>query len=443
MISATTNSDRTARELLASSATLSKDESLANAPTVANSFGKLLSAQQQLLTGSLHGDEKSSANLMFEPPRNEKDAAGRSAEARKAEEERNSSPRPQPKTQRSGRTSRSHGTGNSDSTATDARVQKTATTTSNGNERALGAIPEQVSFPNVHDAPAESVGSRLNHLDKSTPSVQARDLSNREVTQNRETQVSAGFEKNDSGRNDNAATSSPASNASEIHSTGGSENETSPARQIGRLLAAANSNESQASASEKQEVQLPSAQDSRLAQQPQQSARAEEGRTLSSDSTAKSNATESTKPTPFEQLVQSLRLRVGSKVSTAVMQLHPPQLGRMRIDVRAVGDQIRVAVETETQAARDRMHERASELRAALAQHGIDVWQFDVTVGPPVANAESYFAQGWGRSSDADGRESEWSMNQRSSEAGITGAAASPIVGGFTAVGTTRLDVRI
>jgi hypothetical protein len=105
---------------------------------------------------------------------------------------------------------------------------------------------------------------------------------------------------------------------------------------------------------------------------------------------AKSNETSSTtgsgrsdrvtEPTPFYQLVRSIRLRTGDKISSARMQLDPPELGRMRVDVRVVGDRAEIQVRTETPEAAYRLHGRAIELKAALEQHGIRVDRFDVEV---------------------------------------------------------------
>lgn len=85
---------------------------------------------------------------------------------------------------------------------------------------------------------------------------------------------------------------------------------------------------------------------------------------------------------PFERLVRSMRLQIGEKVSTARLQLHPPELGRMRVEVRVEGSRVEVDVHTENQAAQGIIAGRAEELRTALQQHGIDVQRFDVVFDP-------------------------------------------------------------
>ncbi len=62
------------------------------------------------------------------------------------------------------------------------------------------------------------------------------------------------------------------------------------------------------------------------------------------------------------------------------MQLNPPELGRVDVDLRVEGEQIRISVRTETVAARDLIHQRAALLTAALEKHGIHVDLFDVVV---------------------------------------------------------------
>lgn len=81
----------------------------------------------------------------------------------------------------------------------------------------------------------------------------------------------------------------------------------------------------------------------------------------------------------LDQLVRSIRLHGGARQSSARMQLDPPQLGRVRIDVRVDGEQVNIDVRTETEAARSLLSERAAHLTAALQQHGLAIERFDVT----------------------------------------------------------------
>jgi len=442
MITSTANSDRITRQGSAMNASPMHAGGLsAGADSSAGTFGKLLSARQQLLTGSLHNDDKTSANLMFEPSPSDKDSASHVAENQTSEAQQDPPPRSPSKTKQIESKSNTTRTHDSDTnwSATygrNARLETPAVA-----DHAPGNEAHQSGASLLNGASADAVASGVHETNAEEASLHTSADTNEIPNQNTDFRNSAAV-KNGTGRADDSSATSVVSGSNAVRPSGDAETEGNPARQIGRLLAAPGSNDATGSARERQEVQAAPNQNAKAPPQPQQPARAGADRDVAQNSASKAKSSDPAQPTPFEQLVQTLRLRVGSKVSSAVMRLHPPQLGKMKIDVRAIGDQIRVAVETETQAARDRVHERAFELRAALAQHGIDVRQFDVTVGPPV-HAETYFAQGWGRSSDAERRDSGKSMNFGSRGEGANHVAADSIDSGFTAVGTTRLDVRV
>jgi len=85
----------------------------------------------------------------------------------------------------------------------------------------------------------------------------------------------------------------------------------------------------------------------------------------------------------FERLVRSIRLQTGLRSSSARLQLHPPELGEVRVDVRLAGEHVEIDVRTETDAARETLSHRADELKTALQHHGIHVDRLDVTVHAP------------------------------------------------------------
>jgi hypothetical protein len=58
--------------------------------------------------------------------------------------------------------------------------------------------------------------------------------------------------------------------------------------------------------------------------------------------------------------------------------LDPPDLGRVRIDIRLKNDALFLQVETETAAGRNLLNSRLSELRDALQQHGIHMERANV-----------------------------------------------------------------
>ncbi|MBI4717327.1 MAG: flagellar hook-length control protein FliK [Planctomycetes bacterium] len=81
----------------------------------------------------------------------------------------------------------------------------------------------------------------------------------------------------------------------------------------------------------------------------------------------------------FDGLVRSLRMHLGPRSSSARLHLHPPELGRVFVDVQLSGDELRIDVRTETEAARKILLERSDQLRTALEQAGVRVDRFDVT----------------------------------------------------------------
>ena len=91
-------------------------------------------------------------------------------------------------------------------------------------------------------------------------------------------------------------------------------------------------------------------------------------------------------PTRFDDLIRAIRVRAGEKSTSARLQLQPPRLGYMEVDVRLEGDQMRIEVRTETDEARRRVHEQSLQLRSALESAGIDVQQINVSVDPDWLN---------------------------------------------------------
>lgn len=110
------------------------------------------------------------------------------------------------------------------------------------------------------------------------------------------------------------------------------------------------------------------------------------------------------RPGAFDDLVRSIRLRTADRFSSARLHLDPPELGRMRVDVRLEGDALQVDVHTETPEARNVVHERINQLRLALAHAGVTVDRIDVNVNPNPATAD--FSAGGFDSGDVRQRES-------------------------------------
>ena len=98
-----------------------------------------------------------------------------------------------------------------------------------------------------------------------------------------------------------------------------------------------------------------------------------------SNGTSQALRSESTEASDFDRLVRSIRLQSGARHSSARLHLHPPELGRVLIDVRLEQDGLRIKIRTQTRAAGELLAERATQLRAALEQQGIHVERFEVT----------------------------------------------------------------
>jgi len=79
-----------------------------------------------------------------------------------------------------------------------------------------------------------------------------------------------------------------------------------------------------------------------------------------------------------DRMVSVLKAHVGQHTSEIRLQLDPPDLGQVRIDVHMRQGTLLLDVETETSAGRDLINSRMEELRDALARHGIVVERVNV-----------------------------------------------------------------
>jgi hypothetical protein len=159
---------------------------------------------------------------------------------------------------------------------------------------------------------------------------------------------------------------------------------------------------------------------------------------------------ESSERSQFEQHVRSNRLNMGARRSTARLRLHPPELGRIRVDVRIAGDKVRIGVQTETDQARELLSGRASNLKIALQQHGILVDRFDVVTNTAdQAAGDPAQERGFGATADAEGNQDQHGASATAGELARErederDAIASTIgESPLTAAGDTRLDIRI
>jgi len=221
----------------------------------------------------------------------------------------------------------------------------------------------------------------------------------------------------------------------------------SVAEEVGQLLGASRIGESQgtraASAPPATVDQRASSND----RQTQTSARAKQPASSANESKV---VRENTR-TPFDKLVGKMRLRMSENRSTAQLRLNPPELGRIRVDVRLVGDRLVVAVQAESQAARDLLSQRADSLKATLKEHGIQIDRFEVVTNTNGDSPNSTAVGGDTSGAEQSSRESMQSSSSPTSRVMRDGAneeydgveAAGTATSEPTVAVDTRLDIRI
>ncbi len=157
----------------------------------------------------------------------------------------------------------------------------------------------------------------------------------------------------------------------------GASSNTGVAQRIGQILGAGRGGEVE---SARAPTSPPAPQQSRQSPQQQRgvSEQAQQNRPGSGATAGRSEEPDAVSRSAFDRLVRSVRLGTGRYSSTARMHLEPPELGRMLVNVRMVGDELQIEIRTETTEAKDLLLERVARLRTALERHGIHVGRFDV-----------------------------------------------------------------
>ena len=220
----------------------------------------------------------------------------------------------------------------------------------------------------------------------------------------------------------------------------------SVAQQVGELLGATRVGEVEPGQAASPASTAGDARANTPAQKSPAPARSSEGPTTQASS-RRPEEVETKEASPFERLVRSIRLQTGLRSSSARLQLHPPELGRVRVDVRLAGEHVEIDVRTETDAARETLSHRADELKTALQHHGIHVDRLDVAVhappdphhglagydGPTVPPDAQRNPSGRGSSSQSGGGERD--------DAGATSMNGD--VPEAEAVAEARLDIRV
>jgi flagellar hook-length control protein FliK len=93
-------------------------------------------------------------------------------------------------------------------------------------------------------------------------------------------------------------------------------------------------------------------------------------------------ATQNPDPTPYLQLGQRLVYMTTNGEYLTRMDLHPPDLGRVNVEIRLEESRLKVALVTENPAVKALMETHIQELRQHLSQNNLHLEQFRVTVAP-------------------------------------------------------------
>ena len=161
--------------------------------------------------------------------------------------------------------------------------------------------------------------------------------------------------------------------------SGGAESVRAPAMLVGRLLAASQGGDADGLRSGAQSGASASETGAR-SNEPggTQTSRSQNTRQTPDQGATAGRSADRLKGSAFEQLVQSIRLSNDGRTSSVRLQLNPPELGRMDVDVQVVGERVRIDVKTQSDAARLLVQERASELITSLQEQGITVERIEV-----------------------------------------------------------------
>ncbi|MCH8251412.1 MAG: flagellar hook-length control protein FliK [Planctomycetes bacterium] len=248
------------------------------------------------------------------------------------------------------------------------------------------------------------------------------------------------------GRSTPTASSARATSSQGVASASSAgDRSTSPAAHMGRFLAGSRPGDGEtvratttSNTSDQPRAQR-SDRSSAGARQPGRSTAARRG----SDS---AQAADSARRSAFKRIVRALRLQGGPSRSSARIQLHPPGLGKMDIDVHMVNRGLRLSIETQSTEARDLLYQRVDELRAGLERQGIRIDGFSVTVA---ASVEVPDTGGLGGRADRGAeRRGDRSVSRPSSLSSHAGRDEAPRIGANDGeeesgvVTTTRVDVK-
>ncbi len=98
-------------------------------------------------------------------------------------------------------------------------------------------------------------------------------------------------------------------------------------------------------------------------------------------------------PETLNRALNIIRSNVGLRQSRLTVHLNPPDLGRMRIDIKLVDSNLRVNIVTETIQARHILADRLDTLRTALERQNINIVRFDIATRQHTNNLNQSFNQ--------------------------------------------------
>ena len=90
-----------------------------------------------------------------------------------------------------------------------------------------------------------------------------------------------------------------------------------------------------------------------------------------------------------DRVVRFVRTMIGREQSSVEMRLHPPELGNVRLSMSVNDGELRMALETSTEAARQIVADNVEHLRGTLVQQGYDVTRVDVSLGHDFAETQT------------------------------------------------------
>jgi len=96
----------------------------------------------------------------------------------------------------------------------------------------------------------------------------------------------------------------------------------------------------------------------------------------------------------LDRVVRMTKLSVDKGGGEVRLRLHPPKLGFLRIQISVRDGVVQASMQTENAAARHLISQHLQDLRDALAQQGLDLAEFDVSVGKETDGSDFSDEQG-------------------------------------------------